>query len=231
MALTNYFCPIIENMNIHREGYGTLLLVFGVLVALNAALWNLLPQAQTLQLVVLGLSAVLYLFFQNFFRNPNVVTQIDPAHVIAPANGKIVIVEKAMEDEYLKSECIQISIFMSPLDVHVNRMPVGGKICYYRYHQGKYLVAWHPKSSLLNERTSVAVESENGKVLLFRQIAGAVARRICCYVKEGEFRLQGQEMGFIKFGSRVDVFLPLDAEVRVKVGDRVVGGESVLAHW
>ncbi len=218
-------------MNIHREGYSTLPVVFVLLVALNAVIWHYLPDAQTLQLFVLGFSAVVYLFFQYFFRNPSVYTDINPSQVIAPANGKIVIIQEVEEEEFLKQKCLQVSIFMSPLDVHVNRMPVSGEVIYYRYHPGKYLVAWHPKSSTLNERSSIAVRDEEGRVLLFRQIAGAVARRIRCYVKEGDKRLQGQEMGFIKFGSRVDVFLPLTAELKVQVGDRVVGGQTVLAVW
>ncbi|HWA33759.1 MAG TPA: phosphatidylserine decarboxylase family protein, partial [Cyclobacteriaceae bacterium] len=150
--------------------------------------------------------------------------------VLAPADGKVVVIEETNETEYLNSRRKQISIFMSPVNVHVNRMPVGGSISYYKYHPGKYLVAWHPKSSTENERTTVVAKMKNGTEVLFRQIAGALARRIKCYVKEGQTLDQGQEFGFIKFGSRVDIFLPLDATVNVKIGDVTKGGRTVIAE-
>jgi phosphatidylserine decarboxylase len=140
-------------------------------------------------------------------------------------------VEEVEEPEYFKGKRLQISVFMSPLNVHVNRSPVTGTVRYYRYHPGDYLVAWHPKSSTLNERTTVVVETEKGQPVLFRQIAGALARRIVCYVKEGDRVTQGSEYGFIKFGSRVDVYLPPGTLARVKPGDVVIGGETVLAEW
>ncbi len=218
-------------INVHREGYATLLIVFVLLVLTNYAVWSFWPNHQILQLIILSLSALIYLFFQNFFRNPTVKTPTNPEHIIAPANGKVVILAPTEEPEFLKGSCLQISIFMSPLDVHVNRMPVNAKVVYYKYHPGRYLVAWHPKSSVLNERTSIGLLAENGKMLLVRQIAGTVARRIKCYLAEGDTAAQGQEFGFIKFGSRVDVFLPLSVKPCVSPGDKVVGGVSVLAKW
>ena len=150
--------------------------------------------------------------------------------MLAPADGKVVVIEVTDETEYLKSKRKQVSIFMSPINVHVNRMPVEGRITFYRYHPGKYLVAWHPKSSTENERTTLVVRMENGVEILFRQIAGALARRIKCYVNEGQMSGQGDEFGFIKFGSRVDVFLPIDATVKVKIGDMTTGGKTILAE-
>ena len=175
-------------------------------------------------LVVFGL-------FLQFFRNPSRHTEVNPHHVIAPADGKIVVIEEVDEPEYFKDRRIQVSIFMSPFNVHVNRNPVSGSVSYFKYHPGEYLVAWHPKSSTENERTTTVIRNAAGEEILFRQIAGAVARRIRWYVQEGDAVEQGQEMGFIKFGSRVDVFLPLDAEVNVAIDQITRGGETVLATF
>ena len=164
-----------------------------------------------------------------FFRVPPRNCTATANQVVAPADGKVVVVEKTTEPEYLKDERIQISIFMSPLNVHQNVFPVSGEVSYTKYHKGKYLVAWHPKSSELNERATVVVKQPNGTEVLFRQIAGAVARRICSYPKAGDSARAGDEMGFIKFGSRVDVFLPLNAEIRVNIGDITRNSETVLA--
>lgn len=203
-----------------------------------------------LVLLTLNLLAYVYLFSDNltaaallalvslmlfglvvqFFRIPNRLLTTGETQVIAPADGTIVVIEETEEGEYFKSRRRQISIFMSPLNVHVNRNPVSGIVRYFKYYPGKYLVAWHPKSSTENERTTVVIESASGAQVLMRQIAGAVARRIIWYVKEGQPVEQGQEMGFIKFGSRVDVFLPLDAKINVKLGDRTKGGVTVLAE-
>jgi phosphatidylserine decarboxylase len=149
-------------------------------------------------------------------------------HVLCPADGKVVVIEKVYEPEHLKTDCIQVSIFMSPLNVHVNRYPISGVVSYVKYHAGLYLVAWHPKSSTHNERTSVAIKNDQAEILM-RQIAGKVARRIVWYAREGEQVLQGEDMGFIKFGSRVDVFLPLTAKVLVQLDQVVRGNETVLA--
>lgn len=156
---------------------------------------------------------------------------MDERLILCPADGKVVVIEETEETEYFHDRRIQVSIFMSPVNVHINRNPVSGIVRFFQYHPGKYLVAWHPKSSTLNERTSIAVRTSNGKEVLFRQIAGAMARRIVWYVKEGMAVEQGAEFGFIKFGSRVDVFLPLDAKVDVKIGDKVSGGLTVLGRF
>lgn len=215
-------------MTIHKEGYVTLLIWIVVSVALVIGAKNTWPQ---LTLGVVIFCNIIFLVFLQFFRAPIFTVEKNPNFVIAPADGKVVAIEEVEEPEYLKKRCRQISIFMSPINVHVNRMPVSGTISYFKYHPGKYLVAWHPKSSTLNERTTVAVKMENGEEVLFRQIAGFLARRICWYVKEGEPKEQGEEFGFIKFGSRVDIFLPLDAKVNVKIGDKTTGGRTVIAQW
>jgi phosphatidylserine decarboxylase len=150
--------------------------------------------------------------------------------VYAPAEGKVVVIERTHEGEHLKDERVQVSIFMSPLNVHVNRSPVKGVIDYYKYHPGKFLVAWHPKSSTDNERTTIGYQLDGGKQVLMRQIAGAVARRICFYKKVGDEVAQGDKVGFIRFGSRVDLFLPLDVEVLVKIGDLTSGGTTEIAR-
>ena len=174
---------------------------------------------------------VFYLLILQFFRNPIFTVEKNENNVIAPADGKVVVIEETNEDEFLKDRRKQVSIFMSPVNVHVNRMPVGGTIKYFKYHKGKYLVAWHPKSSTENERTTVVAEMKNGTQVLFRQIAGALAKRIKWYVKEGQPMEQGAEFGFIKFGSRVDIFLPLDAEITVKIGDKTTGGKTIIAKF
>jgi phosphatidylserine decarboxylase len=217
-------------MTIHREGYSTLLVVLVVLVLFNLPFYYFQDDT-VLQDVTLGISLVIFLIVLQFFRNPTVKTTVNPNHVIAPADGKVVVIEEVDEPEYFKQKRRQISIFMSPINVHVNRNPVSGVVTYFKYHAGKYLVAWHPKASTENERTTIVVKNEAGVEVLFRQIAGALAKRICWYVEKGNKVTQGQEFGFIKFGSRVDIFLPLDAEVNVKIGDKTSGGETVIATF
>jgi phosphatidylserine decarboxylase len=217
-------------MTIHREGRSLLFVLLIVLFVLNWAVFYFFPLNALAQNSALLASVIFYLLILQFFRNPIFSITKDDKTVIAPADGKVVVIEEADETEYLKGRRKQVSIFMSPVNVHVNRMPVGGTISYYRYHAGKYLVAWHPKSSTENERTTVAVKMKNGPEVLFRQIAGALARRIKCYVKEGQVLEQGDEFGFIKFGSRVDIFLPLDAKITVKIGDVTKGGRTVIAE-
>lgn len=175
-------------------------------------------------------SLILFVLVVQFFRLPTRVLTRDENQVIAPADGTVVVIEETNEGEYFKARRRQISIFMSPLNVHVNLNPVSGVVRYFKYYPGKYLVAWHPKSSTENERTTVVIESVSGVQVLMRQIAGAVARRIIWYVKEGQPVEQGQEMGFIRFGSRVDIFLPLDADIKVSIGDRTKGGVTILAN-
>ncbi len=217
-------------MTIHKEGRTLLFVLLVLFFAINWAVARYFPESSFIQNLVIGVSLVIYLIVLQFFRNPIFTVQQNEKQVIAPADGKVVVIEETEETEYLKSKRKQISIFMSPINVHVNRMPVAGTISYYRYHAGKYLVAWHPKSSTENERTTVVAKMKNGTEVLFRQIAGALARRIKCYVTEGQPLEQGQEFGFIKFGSRVDIYLPLDAKITVKVGEITKGGRTVIAE-
>lgn len=217
-------------MTIHREGRTLLFVLLIVLVAIPFAFDYFLPEMVILRNLVIAVAVVFYLLILQFFRNPVFTVVKNPKHIIAPADGKVVVIEEADEPEYLKQRRKQVSIFMSPVNVHVNRMPVGGTISYFKYHPGKYLVAWHPKSSTENERTTVVVKNEKGVEILFRQIAGALARRIKWYVKEGQQLEQGDEFGFIKFGSRVDLYLPLDAVIKVNIGDKTTGGKTVVAE-
>lgn len=218
-------------MTIHREGRTLLFGLLVVLFALNWAISYFFAEARGLQNIVIGVSVIIYVLILQFFRIPVFEVQKDIKKVLAPADGKVVVIEETEETEYLKSRRKQISIFMSPVNVHVNRMPVAGTVSYFKYHPGKYLVAWHPKSSTENERTTVVAKMSNGTEILFRQIAGALARRIKWYVKEGQKLDQGDEFGFIKFGSRVDIFLPQDAKVTVQVGQVTRGGKTVIAEF
>jgi len=216
-------------LTIHREGRTLLAVLLIVLAVLNVFLYNYVENRIIVH-TSLGVSIIFYLLILQFFRSPKVTSPENDRHVLAPADGKVVVIEETTETEYLKDKRVQISIFMSPVNVHVNRMPVKGVIDYFKYHPGKYLVAWHPKSSTENERTTVVARMENGMPVLFRQIAGAMARRIKCYISEGDALSQGEEFGFIKFGSRVDVFLPLGTTVNVNVGDKTTAGVTVLAE-
>jgi phosphatidylserine decarboxylase len=218
-------------MKIHKEGYTSLLIVTLVLGAINAALMYFLPEMELLQNIVLFGSIILFGLVLQFFRNPHVQVTQNEQQIIAPADGKVVVIEDAEENEYFKDKRKQISIFMSPINVHVNRNPISGVVKYFKYHPGLFLVAWHPKSSTENERTTVVIQNKAGKEVLFRQVAGAVARRICWYVKETQIVQQGEEFGFIKFGSRVDLYLPLDAKINVEIGQKTKGGQTVLATF
>lgn len=217
-------------MTIHKEGRLLLIVLVIILAVINIGLHYTYPTQTLLLNLVLAGSVILFLLILQFFRSPKIVTPINDKHVVAPADGKVVVIEETEETEYLKDKRLQVSIFMSPVNVHVNRMPVKGLIEFFKYHAGKYLVAWHPKSSTENERTTVVIKTPGGVPILMRQIAGALARRIKWYIKEGQELEQGQEFGFIKFGSRVDVFLPLDANVKVNIGDKTKGGMTVLAE-
>lgn len=217
-------------MTLHKEGTGTISLTIIGLLAANAALRYFLPEQEILHTLLLIVSLFLFVIVVQFFRKPTRTTVKNPKHVIAPADGKVVVIEEVVETEYFKSPRRQVSIFMSPLNVHINFNPISGIVSYAKYHAGKYLVAWHPKSSTENERTTIVVKHHNGTEVLFRQIAGALARRICWYVKEGQAVEQGSEFGFIKFGSRIDIFLPLDAKILVNIDDKPVGGETVIAE-
>ncbi|MGK7392949.1 MAG: phosphatidylserine decarboxylase family protein [Candidatus Cyclobacteriaceae bacterium M3_2C_046] len=218
-------------MQIHKEGRKILALLLLGLFAINLVLFYTIPGQTLLLNLILALSIILFLLVLQFFRNPAIVTEKNTNHVLAPADGKVVVIENTVEHEYFKQERKQISIFMSPVNVHVNRNPVSGIIKYFKYHTGKYLVAWHPKSSTDNERTTMVIELQTGLEILVRQIAGAMAKRIKYYVKEGDEIEQGAEFGFIKFGSRVDVFIPVNAEILVKVGDKTKAGRTVLAEF
>ena len=217
-------------MTIHREGHTVLFVLLVALFGLNWLVFSYYPQSALIQNSAILVSVIFYLMILQFFRNPIFAITQNTKHVLAPADGKVVVIEETEETEYFKSRRKQISIFMSPVNVHVNRAPVSGVISFFKYHPGKYLVAWHPKSSTENERTTIAVKMKNGAEIVFRQIAGALARRIKWYIKEGQSIEQGQEFGFIKFGSRVDIFLPLDAKVTVKIGDVTKGGRTIIAE-
>ena len=213
----------------HREGYT---IIAGTLVGSGLAAWAVhrwLGSASWGAWLAYGLLMVLVALVLQFFRNPSRHTVLQEDGVIAPADGKVVIIEKVFEPEYFQGERLQISIFMSPFNVHVNRNPVSGEVAFFKYHPGDYLVAWHPKSSTLNERTTVVVRTPEGHEVLFRQIAGALARRIRWYIGKGDKVRQGEEFGFIKFGSRVDLYLPLNAVPRVQIGQKVRGGETCIA--
>ncbi|SIN96149.1 phosphatidylserine decarboxylase [Algoriphagus halophilus] len=201
-----------------------------ILVALNYLLYYFMPeQTVLLNITMLG-SIIIYVLVLQFFRNPVFPLPNDENLVYAPADGKVVVIEETFEDEYLKENRRQVSIFMSPVNVHVNRSPIKGVVDFFQYHPGKYLVAWHPKSSTENERTTMVIRHAKGTQILVRQIAGAVARRIKWYVKPGSELEQGGEFGFIKFGSRVDLFLPLDAEILVDLEQKTKGARTPIAR-
>ena len=217
-------------MTIHKEGYTSLALCILFIFLINALAHFFVPELEWLTSTLYIISFVLFIIILQFFRSPNIKVNKNGSHVICPADGKVVVIEETDETEYLKDRRIQLSIFMSPVNVHVNRFPIGGIVKFFKYHPGKFLVAWHPKSSTENERTTVVVENDKGVAVLFRQVAGALARRIVCYAKENDVVEQGSQFGFIKFGSRVDVFLPLGTEIKVNLNDTVKGGKTVLAE-
>ena len=217
-------------MTIHKEGKNMLFYLLVILAVINTAIIYYWPTMVVVQNLSITGSIIFYLLILQFFRNPNIIINEGANLVLAPADGKVVVVEKTTESEHFNDERIQISIFMSPVNVHINRTPVAGRVKYFKYHPGKYLVAWHPKSSTENERTSMVLTMTNGVDILVRQIAGAMARRIKWYVKEGHSLNQGQEFGFIKFGSRVDVFLPTNANILVSTGTKTKAGRTVLAE-
>lgn len=190
----------------------------------------LFTENTTATILMILASLVVFGLVVQFFRIPRRKLTLDERQIVAPADGTVVVIEETVEGEYFNMPRRQVSIFMSPLNVHVNRNPVTGTVRYFKYYPGKYLVAWHPKSSTENERTSIVIELANGMEVLLRQIAGAMARRIVWYVKEGQAVEQGAELGFIKFGSRVDMFLPLNAEIKVKMGQKTKGGVTIVAE-
>ena len=216
-------------MRIHKEGYKIIavsFIIIGFIIGL-ICFFN----GNTLTSIISSCAGiVIFLFITSFFRSPNRKTNLDADSVLASADGTIVIIDEVYEGEYLKEKCIQVSIFMSIFNVHVNWFPISGIVEYFKYHPGKYLVAWHPKSSEKNERTTIVVRHESGHKVLFRQIAGYVARRIVCYAKVGNQVEQGAQTGFIKFGSRIDLFLPLGSEILVEKGDKIKGKQTIIAE-
>ncbi len=214
---------------LHKEGKATILITLIGLFALNFAIG--FTEINWLINSILFLSVVFLIIILQFFRNPTVTVTQNENQVICPADGKVVVIEEVMETEYYNEKRIQVSVFMSPFNVHVNRNPIGGIVKYFKYHKGLYLVAWHPKSSTENERTTTVIEKADGVSVLFRQIAGALAKRIVWYVKEEQQAEQGAEMGFIKFGSRVDLFLPLGTKINVNLNQVVKGGKTVIAEF
>lgn len=212
----------------HKEGQKIIFITLVFVVATSLLIDNLgVPWLS--KLVQITLLVVLVLILQ-FFRNPKRHTHQNDQHVIAPVDGKVVVIEEVEETEYFKEKRLQVSIFMSPINVHVTRYPISGSVLFSKYHPGKYLVAWHPKASTDNERTTIVVENKTYGKVLYRQIAGALARRIVNYAKEGQTVTQGTDAGFIKFGSRVDLFLPLDTKLKVKLNQKVKGGECIIAE-
>ena len=217
-------------MTFHKEGYTSLAICVLFIFILNAFISFYFPEAHVVKWIVYILSFLLFVTIVQFFRSPKISIDTHDQYVLCPADGKVVVIEETVETEFLKDKRIQLSVFMSPINVHINRNPIAGVVKYFKYNPGKYLVAWHPKSSTENERTTIAIENKEGVTVLFRQIAGALARRIVWYVKEGDVVEQGAQFGFIKFGSRVDVFLPLGTEIKVELGQVVKGGKTILAE-
>ena len=217
-------------MRIHKEGYTTIIIAIAFLTIINVISFKLIPFL-LIHVFILLISLVFFYLILHFFRNPERKVLVSNKDIMAPSDGKLVVNEEVFENEFLKEDCVQLSIFMSPLNVHKQWYPVNGKIIYSKNHPGKYLVAWHPKSSTENERSTIVIETENSQKILFRQIAGAVARRICNYAKEGQTVDQNMEAGFIKFGSRIDVFIPKSATIKVNLNDLVIGGKTILAEF
>ena len=213
----------------HKEGHNIIVISFILIALVNVISRNFIDNS-TINYNIGIITIVILVLILQFFRNPKRVAIIDDNIISSPVDGKVVAIEKVFEKEYFKDERIQISIFMSPINVHVTRYALSGKVNFSKYHPGKYLVAWHPKSSEKNERTTVVVENKVFGEVLYRQIAGALARRIVNYAKVGETVLQGTDAGFIKFGSRVDLFLPLDSKIKVEIDQIVKGAEDIIAE-
>ena len=218
-------------MKIHKKGFGVITVFFLLLAAILLVFNYFFPVQTIIHYLLYVAATIFYFLIIRFFRVPSRSINIDENAIYCPADGTIVIIEEVEESEYFNDRRKQVSIFMSPLNVHINFFPISGIVKYYKYHKGKFLVAWHPKSSTLNERNTIVVEHKSGKSILFRQIAGFVARRIVCPAKVNDIAVQGNEFGLIKFGSRVDVFLPLDAKVNVSLEQKVTAKKTVLAYF
>jgi|SRR5690554_1444232 len=213
----------------HKEGFQIIIIALFATIGLSVMANSFVVNPTLRYSILIGLLLILVLILQ-FFRNPKRNFNPDPDKVLSPVDGKVVVIEEVFEKEYFNEKRLQVSVFMSPINVHVTRYPVGGKIAYSKYHPGKYLVAWHPKASEENERTTVVVKNKTFGDVLYRQIAGAMAKRIVNYAEENQEVLQTADSGFIKFGSRVDVFLPLDANIKVTLNQKVTGGISIIAE-
>jgi len=217
-------------MSIHKEGYKILGYGLIILLIVNIGVNFMWADKELLKWAFIICSLMLYVFLLFFFRLPARRLEVDHGLIYAPADGKVVVIEETMENEYFKDLRLQVSIFMSPFNMHSNRYPVSGKIKYVEYHPGNYMVAWHPKSSELNERSTIVIETASGKEVLIRQVAGAVARRIITYARLSDNVRQGDELGFIKFGSRVDIFLPVGTEIEIPVLQQVKANKSIIAR-
>jgi phosphatidylserine decarboxylase len=217
-------------MSIHKEGYKLLAFGFILLLILNVIVNIIWSDIELVKWAFMICSFMFYVFLLFFFRLPVRHLEADPGLIYAPADGKVVVIEETIENEYFKDNRLQVSIFMSPFNMHSNRYPVSGKIKYVCYHKGQNMVAWHPKSSELNERSTIVIETQDGTEIMIRQIAGAVARRIVTYSKENQDVHQGAELGFIKFGSRVDVFLPVGTEVEIPILQQVKANKTIIAR-
>ncbi|MBW2961747.1 phosphatidylserine decarboxylase family protein [Mesonia aestuariivivens] len=212
----------------HKEGYKILGVTIAICILINIISYTFIELTWVNQFI-LGVTIVIFLLILQFFRNPKRQTLVSDHNVVAPVDGKVVVIEEVFEKEYFKEKRLQVSVFMSPINVHVTRHPINGRVVFSKYHPGKFLVAWHPKSSEENERTTVVVKNDIIGEVLYRQIAGAMAKRIVNYAKEGDNVVQGNDSGFIKFGSRVDVFLPIDTKLDIQLNQKVKGGLTVIA--
>jgi phosphatidylserine decarboxylase len=217
-------------MKIHKQGHSIILIAFLILGSLSTLFIYYIPWIWLWGILVLA-AAVFFFLIVYFFRVPKKEINLQENGILSPADGKVVVIEEVEETEYFKDKRIQISVFMSPLNVHANFNPIGGVVSYFKYHPGKFLVAWHPKSSTENERTTMVVKDEKGREILFRQVAGAVARRIRWFQNTNDKVDQGEEMGFIKFGSRLDIYVPLDADIKVELEQKVEGKRTILAEF
>ena len=213
----------------HKEGYKILGVTIAICILINVLSYAFI-EISWLNQLILAASIIMFLLILQFFRNPKRQTLVSDHNIVAPVDGKVVVIEEVFEKEYFKEKRLQVSVFMSPINVHVTRHPINGKVVFSKYHPGKYLVAWHPKSSEENERTTVVVKNDSVGEILYRQIAGALAKRIVNYAKEGQEVVQGSDSGFIKFGSRVDVFLPIGTKLEVELNQKVKGGLTVIAN-
>jgi phosphatidylserine decarboxylase len=217
-------------IRIHKEGYPVIVLVLALLLVIATIINIFFPIQSFIHFSLYLAALVFYFFVVRFFRDPIRPVTPDDEIILSGADGKVVVIEQVTETEYFNVPKIQLSVFMSPTNVHVNWYPVSGIIKFFRHNQGSYFIASKPKSSTENERTSLVIQRSDNTEIMFRQIAGTVARRIVCYAKEGKEISQGDELGIIKFGSRFDIFLPLDAEIKVQIGQKVVGNETIIAR-